>query len=96
MKAIITLTALLFSFSAFAENMSGYVKKLVDDDEGTKIILVESNDVSNTDTTKILYLKNTQTDFQKNLDVLKQAKIQKNKLNINKENKILTIKSVGQ
>jgi len=102
MKSFLLALALLFSFVAHATETDGYVKNIVPDDEGIKIVLSKISPESEAFETKhtevkTIYLSNTQPDFEQTKQLLLDSKISKTRLLISKDQlKKLTVKQLGQ
>lgn len=97
MKAIFAISFLFLSVFSYAEDHVGLVKKVIEDDEGVKIILEKQDDSAKSESVKTLYLSNTQVDFQKNKNAIMAAKDQNKLIMISKDlNKTISTKQVGQ
>ncbi len=78
-KSLAAIT-LLLSFSAFAKVQTGFVKNVVEDDEGIKVILSKSS--SAIKEIETVYLINTDADFRESRDLIMKAKAENSKVQI--------------
>ena len=96
MKLFLLPTVMLFSLIAHAAGDNGYVKKVVEDDEGAKVVLSKTLDSKREDI-KTIYISNMQPNFVQTKQVLLDSKNTNTRVNLSKDAmKTLTVKQLGQ
>lgn len=78
-KSLAAIT-LLLTFSAFAKMQSGFIKNVIEDDDGIKVILSKS--ASAAKEIETVYLINTDADFRESRDLIMKAKAENAKVQI--------------
>ncbi|MFZ3231907.1 MAG: hypothetical protein WA160_16995 [Pseudobdellovibrio sp.] len=97
MKLILPVLFILLSLAGNAQEHTGYVQRLIEDDHGIKIVFSTKENPQDTTEIKTLYLKNTQQDFQENAKIVMDSQKLNIPLLIKKDfSKNLTIKQLGQ
>ena len=74
MKKLLIYLTILFSCGAHAMESTGYVKNLIDDDEGVKVIYSADAGKVTTKNVKTKYILNTHPQFQKIKEYLLKSK----------------------
>ncbi len=85
MKVFLVVFCILSSTLAlaYAPVHSGYIKNVVEDDEGLKVIL--SSSAEKPQEIKTVYLENTQPEFVNHKQILLDAKLLKSKISISQD-----------
>ena len=74
MKVCLSVVTLLFSVFAMATVQSGYVKNVIEDDEGLKVILSSKSQGATKLDVSTYYFPNTMAEFNKTRAALNNAK----------------------
>ncbi len=93
MKFGVGIICLLFSVFAVANGQSGYIKNVIEDDEGLKVILGKKAESATLQDVTTLHVSNTTADFKNTKQLLTNAKGSKYRVTITPdEGKNLTFK----
>ncbi|MBC7466732.1 MAG: hypothetical protein H7256_12135 [Bdellovibrio sp.] len=97
MKQIMISIVMLFSILTHAAGDNGYVKKVVEDDEGAKVVLSKTLTDTKAEDVKTVYMSNTQPNFEETKQALLNSKNTNTRVNLSKDAaKTLTVRQLGQ
>lgn len=101
MKLFLLPIVMLFSILAHAAGDNGYVQKVIEDDEGAKVVLSRTKTLDAKDAKpediKTIYVSNTQPNFVQTKQDLLNSKNTNSRVNLSKDAmKTLTVKQLGQ
>lgn len=98
MKTVMSFAILLFSIASLASSKEGYVQKIVEDDEGLKVVIARSLGHAKADkgTIKTMYMSNNQPDFMATKQQLLNSKELGQRVFLQKENNKLMAIPVGK
>lgn len=93
--ALVAIVILISNFAiAYAPAQSGYIKNVIEDDEGIKVVLSGSREVAEGIST--VYLENSQPKFMQHKQIILNARKTKTKIIISQDAVIGTKVTVGQ